>query len=70
MRPSRVRSDIAHPSCMMAPVFLAQVQQIAGELPGVTAVHASLDTGFDWTEADMAPQYRARLARQREARRS
>ena len=61
---------VTHPSCMMAPVFLAQVRQAAEEAPGVTAVHASLDTGFDWTEADMAPAYRERLARRRAASRT
>jgi metal-sulfur cluster biosynthetic enzyme len=52
---------VTHPSCMMAPIFLAKVQQLANEVPGVTAIHASLDTGFDWTEADMTPEYRERL---------
>jgi Iron-sulfur cluster assembly protein len=42
---------VTHPSCMMAPVFLARVQQLAGELP--------------WTEADMTAEYRERLARRR-----
>lgn len=60
-----VEVRVTHPSCMMAPVFLAQVQQLAGEVPGVTAIHASLDTGFDWTPNDMTPEYRARLSRHR-----
>ena len=58
---------VTHPSCMMAPVFLAQVQNLVHELPGVGAIHASLDTGFDWTPNDMTPEYRERLSRHRAA---
>src|SRR5215210_6587910 len=56
---------VTHPSCFMAPFFLAQVQNLVHELPGVTAIHASLDTGFDWTPADMSDAYRERLAEHR-----
>jgi metal-sulfur cluster biosynthetic enzyme len=58
---------VTHPSCFMAPVFLAQVQALAVEVPGIAAVHASLDTGFDWTPADMSDAYRERLAQRRAA---
>jgi metal-sulfur cluster biosynthetic enzyme len=58
---------VTHPSCMMAPIFLARVQNLVHELEGVSAIHASLDTGFDWTPADMTPAYRERLARHRAA---
>ncbi|MBW8836824.1 MAG: DUF59 domain-containing protein [Burkholderia sp.] len=58
---------VTHPSCMMAPIFLAQVQNLVHALPGVSAIHASLDTGFDWTPNDMTPEYRARLSRHRAA---
>ena len=58
---------VTHPSCMMAPIFLAQVQNLVHALPGVSAIHASLDTGFDWTPDDMTPAYRARLSRHRAA---
>jgi metal-sulfur cluster biosynthetic enzyme len=58
---------VTHPSCFMAPLFLAQVQNLLGELPEVAAVDASLDTGFDWTPADMSDGYRERLARHRAA---
>jgi metal-sulfur cluster biosynthetic enzyme len=54
---------VTHPSCMMAPIFLAQVQGL--DLEGVSAIHASLDTGFDWTEEDMTPEYRSRLGERR-----
>ena len=36
----------------------------------MTAIHASLDTGFDWTPNDMTPEYRARLSRHRAAHRA
>ena len=58
---------VTHPSCMMAPIFLAKVQGLVDELPEVGAIHASLDTGFDWTPADMTDEYRARLSRHRAA---
>jgi metal-sulfur cluster biosynthetic enzyme len=58
---------VTHPSCMMAPIFLARVQSLVRELPEVTAIHASLDTGFDWTPNDMTPEYRQRLSRHRAA---
>src|SRR5215210_1549936 len=58
---------VTHPSCMMAPIFLAKVQGLVHELPEVGAIHASLDTGFDWTPADMSDGYRARLSRHRAA---
>jgi metal-sulfur cluster biosynthetic enzyme len=58
---------VTHPSCMMAPIFLARVQGLVDELPEVSAIHASLDTGFDWTPADMTDEYRARLSRHRAA---
>jgi metal-sulfur cluster biosynthetic enzyme len=56
---------VTHPSCFMAPFFLAQVQNLVHELPGVTAIDASLDTSFDWTPADMSGAYRERLAAHR-----
>jgi metal-sulfur cluster biosynthetic enzyme len=58
---------VTHPSCMMAPIFLARVQRLVDELPEVSAIHASLDTGFDWTPADMTDEYRAWLSRHRAA---
>jgi metal-sulfur cluster biosynthetic enzyme len=59
---------VTHPGCMMAPVFLAQVQGLVQELPEVATIDASLDTGFDWTERDMSPAYRERLQQVRTAR--
>lgn len=58
---------VTHPGCMMAPVFLARVQGLLHELPEVATIDASLDTGFDWTEADMSPEYRERLRERRAA---
>jgi metal-sulfur cluster biosynthetic enzyme len=58
---------VTHPSCMMAPIFLAKVQNLVHELPEVSAIHASLDTGFDWTPNDMTDEYRERLRRHRAA---
>ena len=63
----RVVVRVTHPSCMMAPLFLAQVQNLLHREPEVAAVDASLDTGFDWTPADMTESYRERLAAHREA---
>ena len=58
---------VTHPSCMMAPIFLARVQNVVREQPEVTRIDASLDTGFDWTPNDMSPEYRERLSRHRAA---
>jgi metal-sulfur cluster biosynthetic enzyme len=63
----RVVVRVTHPSCMMAPLFLARVQNLMHQLPEVTTVDASLDTGFDWTPADMSDAYRERLAAHRRA---
>jgi metal-sulfur cluster biosynthetic enzyme len=63
----RVVVRVTHPSCMMAPVFLARVQNVVHEQPEVTRIDASLDTGFDWTPNDMSPEYRERLSRHRAA---
>ena len=63
----RVVVRVTHPSCFMAPLFLAQVQNLLAELPEVAAVDATLDTGFNWTPADMSDGYRERLARHRAA---
>jgi metal-sulfur cluster biosynthetic enzyme len=49
---------VTHPSCLMAPVFLAQVQAALDDLEGVTAVRAALDPSFDWTPANMFAAYR------------
>jgi metal-sulfur cluster biosynthetic enzyme len=56
---------VTHPSCLMAPVFLAQVQEALDGLGGVATVHASLDPSFEWTPADMSDAYRERLAARR-----
>ena len=58
---------VTHPSCMMAPVFLARVQNLLHAQPEVARFDAKLDTGFDWTPDDMTPEYRARLSRHRAA---
>jgi metal-sulfur cluster biosynthetic enzyme len=63
----RVVVRVTHPSCFMAALFLAQVQNLLAELPEVAAVDATLDTAFDWTPADMSDGYRERLARHRAA---
>jgi metal-sulfur cluster biosynthetic enzyme len=59
---------VTHPSCFMAPFFLAQVQNLVHEVSEVAAVNASLDTGYDWTPADMSEAYKERLAQYRRAR--
>jgi metal-sulfur cluster biosynthetic enzyme len=63
----RVVVRVTHPSCMMAPLFLAQVQNLLHREPDVVAVDAKLDTGFDWTPADMTETYRERLSAHRGA---
>lgn len=59
---------VTHPSCFMAPFFLAQVQNLRLQFPEGAAVNASLDPGYDWTPADMSETYREHLAQYRRAR--
>jgi metal-sulfur cluster biosynthetic enzyme len=64
----KVVVQVTHPSCFMAPFFLAQVQNMVQEVPEVAAVNASLDTSYDWTPADMSEAYTECLAQYRRAR--
>lgn len=48
---------VTHPSCFMAPFFLAQVQNLQ-EVSEVAAINVSLAPGLEWTPSDMSGTYR------------
>lgn len=68
-----VTVGVTEPGCFMIGPFATEARARLLALPDVEEVELELDNGFDWTEAMMAPDYRARLAEHREreaARRS
>ena len=60
---------VTHPSCMMAPLFLRDAERAVGGLAGVESVDVVLDADFEWTEEDLADEYRSRLLASRARRR-
>jgi metal-sulfur cluster biosynthetic enzyme len=55
--------------CMLGAVLAREARERLAELPGVSGAEVSVDTSHVWREADMSPEYRARLAAHRAARR-
>ena len=64
-----IKIAITHPFCMMAGVFLHEVRKRVGAIDGIGEVDVSLDLVTLWTPELMTEDYRARLARVREAKR-
>lgn len=56
--------------CLMGAPFADAAYHRLSALPGVSDVDVALDDRFDWSERDMADDYRARLAAHRQARRA
>jgi len=50
--------------------FANEAQRRLQALPGVACVEVTLDRALDWMPEDMAPEYQARLAAYRSARRA
>jgi len=65
----RVTLYITEPGCMMGALFALTAERELRELPGVQAVHVSVDYGHVWTPDQMTPEYRQRLAELRQRRR-
>jgi metal-sulfur cluster biosynthetic enzyme len=66
----RVVIGVTEPGCLMGAAFVNDARQLLQALPGVAEVQVSMDLAFDWTPADMAPAYQARLEQLRQRRRA
>jgi metal-sulfur cluster biosynthetic enzyme len=64
----RVRISVTHPFCLMAGIFLNEVEKRLRALPSIVEVDASIDSAITWKPELMSADYRARLAAVREAR--
>jgi metal-sulfur cluster biosynthetic enzyme len=61
---------LTEPTCLMGFPFLRSARERLSALPGVERVEVSLDPGFEWTPAELRPEYAERLERRRALRRS
>ncbi len=61
---------VTEPTCLMGPSLAAGARERVGALPGVAAVEITLSDDDDWMPSDMTPEYRARLAANRAAKRA
>jgi metal-sulfur cluster biosynthetic enzyme len=66
----RVVIGVTEPGCLMGAAFVNEARTLLWALPGVAEVRVHLDQAYDWTPADMAPAYQARLEQQRQRRRA
>ena len=57
-----VRISVTHPFCVLAGVFLNEVNKRLRALPQIHEVDAGLDSSTVWKPALMTAEYRARLA--------
>ena len=64
----RVKLGLTGPGCWYAPVFADSARAALRDLPGVAAVEIVVDAAYDWSEACMSAEARARLAALRFAR--
>jgi metal-sulfur cluster biosynthetic enzyme len=64
----RVTLAVTDPGCLMGGPFAASARERLAALPGVARVEVALATRLDWSPADMAPAYAARLRAARRAR--
>jgi metal-sulfur cluster biosynthetic enzyme len=63
-----VRISVTHPFCIIAGVFLSEVEKRLRALPSIVEVDASIDSTTLWRPELMSADYRARLAAVREGR--
>jgi len=59
---------ITEPGCLMGAVFLTTAEREVSALPSVASVDVRIDRSGVWTEEDMSPAYRRRLAEVRAER--
>lgn len=60
-RTAEVTIKLTHPSCFMAPFFLQQVRSELASIDELQRVDVDLDEAWDWTPAEMDPDYRGLL---------
>jgi len=60
---------VTHPGCLMAAVFAVRAERAVSELAGVESVDVDVDAGFQWSEEELAEDYRSRLVEVRARRR-
>jgi metal-sulfur cluster biosynthetic enzyme len=65
---ARVRILVTHPFCLLAGVFLNEVQKRLRCLPQIETVDACIDTSTMWRPDMMTPEYRVQLAAVRRQR--
>jgi metal-sulfur cluster biosynthetic enzyme len=64
----RVTIGLTQPLCLMGIPFMKSARERLSAMPGVSEVEVELASGLDWTPARLAPAYRERLERVRQAR--
>lgn len=65
----RVAIGVTEPTCLMGPSFVSGARERLAAVPGVARVEVTLSGDADWSPLDMSPDYQARLAEHRRARR-
>jgi metal-sulfur cluster biosynthetic enzyme len=58
---AQVKICITHPFCMMAAVFLHEVEKRLRQFPQIETFNVRLDESAMWTEEFMSDEYRKRL---------
>jgi metal-sulfur cluster biosynthetic enzyme len=66
---AHVRICVTHPFCLMAAVFLNEVEKRLRTLPDLKELDVSMDSSTLWTPDLMSPEYRVRLDSVRKSRR-
>jgi metal-sulfur cluster biosynthetic enzyme len=59
---------LTEPTCLMGFPFLRSARERLSALSGVERVDVSLDPAFEWTPAELSPEYAERLKRRRALR--
>jgi metal-sulfur cluster biosynthetic enzyme len=65
---ARVRISVTHPFCLMAGVFLNEVEKRLSCLPQIESVDAGIDSSTMWRPEMMTLEYREQLAAVRRER--
>jgi metal-sulfur cluster biosynthetic enzyme len=60
---------VTEPTCLMGPALAAGARERLAAMPGVARYEVELSDDNDWMPSAMSPEYRARLAEHRAARR-
>jgi metal-sulfur cluster biosynthetic enzyme len=66
----RVAIGVTEPTCLMGPSLATGARRRLEAMPGVARVDVTLSDDPDWAPSDMSPEYQARLAEHRAAKRA